>query len=191
MVTVVDLFCTGVNSSMRPIDHHTTKYDGSLHYQFDAEIVESSENAIVIYRGTGVKVRSYRGELLSETQLVVFFYGDRYHNVVIVWNSDWTPKMHYVNIALPARWNGERVSAVDMDLDIVRKASTGEMFVDDEDEFAQHIDKFGYSDDLIEKCRSEVTRIQGAMKGRQGIFSDEIFRWRPGAAISRHLMKPL
>ena len=176
---------------MDSILHHTTKYDGSLHYRFPARIVARSEEVIVIYRGPGVEFTSYRGTKISETHILVFFYRSRYHNVAIAWKGDWTPHMHYVNVASPATWDNTTVSAVDLDLDVIRFARNGQIVIDDEDEFEQHIEHFGYPGDLVDTCRTEVKKIHRAMGLRRGILSDRVFDWRPGAALAEELLAPL
>ena len=43
----------------------------------------------------------------------------------------------YVDITTPPQWDGTTLRAVDLDLDVVR-GTTGRVWVDDEDEFAEH-----------------------------------------------------
>lgn len=166
---------------MRSIIHHTTKYDGTLHYRFYAKVVAESDEAIAIYRKPGIPYESYRGEGLGENNLLVLFYKHRFHNVVISWNADWVPEMHYLNITSLAAWDNHSVSAVDLDLDLIRRA-TGEVIVDDEDEFEEHIERFRYPKKLVDQCRAELARLQIAMQERRGILSDHIFDWRPSTS---------
>jgi uncharacterized protein len=176
---------------MRPILHHTTKYDGGLHYRFQAQVVLELENTLVLYRGPGVEIVSYRGSMTANRHLMVIFYGDRYHNVVISWHDDWTPHMHYVNIATPAKWDADTVTAVDMDLDILRLTEDGKVIIDDEDEFEHHRELFQYPQALVDTCRGELTRIHRVMEQREGVLSDAIFDWRPGDVLDAALVKAL
>ncbi len=166
---------------MQPILHHTTKYDGSLHYRFPARVAHREDDVLVVYRGPGVELESYRGAMVSDRRMLIFFYAHRYHNVVISWDADWTPHMHYVNIASPAEWDEERVTAIDLDLDVVRPARDGVVYVDDEEEFETHIDLFSYPEALVSTCRSELSAVVKEMSDRTGLYSDEVFDWRPGA----------
>ena len=52
----------------------------------------------------------------------------------------------YVDITTPPVWDGTVLRAVDLDLDVVR-GNTGRVWVDDEDEFADHRVRFGYPDE--------------------------------------------
>lgn len=175
----------------RSIFHHTTKYDGSLHYRFPAGVVERSEHAIAIYHGTGVPQQSYRGDSVSNMHALQIFFATAHHNITIAWGPDWTPWMHYVNIATPAEWNDRRVSAIDLDLDLILRSHESEVIVDDEDEFALHIERFGYSPELVSTCRREVERVKPAMRSRNGVFSLDIYDWRPGDDLDPDLLLPV
>jgi len=175
---------------MRPILHHTKKYDGTVHYRFAANVVLERSNVLVIYRGPGVPVESYRGAMVADNHLLVQFYGHRHHNVAVMWHADWTPHMHYVNVATPARWDRGAVTAVDLDLDVFRRQHEGRIVVDDEDEFEENMERYEYPDDLVATCRRELEYIQAAMADRAGPLSDEVFSWRPGAHLDESLIGP-
>lgn len=54
----------------------------------------------------------------------------------------------YVDITTPPAWDGRVLRSVDLDLDVIR-APRGRVWVDDEEEFADHRVRFGYPDDLV------------------------------------------
>jgi protein associated with RNAse G/E len=54
------------------------------------------------------------------------------------------------------------VRAVDLDLDVIR-GTTGRVWVDDEDEFAQHRVQLGYPDEVIEGAVASCQEIFGAV----------------------------
>ena len=116
----------------------TTKYDESLHYRFAVEPVYRGEDTLAVYRGPDGMLESYRGTLRAKEHVLIVFYSNQYYNVAIHWNHDWSPLMHYVNIATPATWDDERVTAIDLDLDVIRVARDGRILIHDEDEFAEH-----------------------------------------------------
>lgn len=74
----------------------------------------------------------------------------------------------YVDITTPAVWDGDLVTAVDLDLDVVRRFD-GSWYVDDEDEFAEHQVRYGYPPELVAAAEAECARV-----------ADEI---RAGAAV--------
>jgi uncharacterized protein len=68
----------------------------------------------------------------------------------------------YVDIATPPTWDGNAVHTVDLDLDVIRGV-TGRIWVDDEDEFAQHRVALGYPDDLVGSAMRSCDRVLAAV----------------------------
>ena len=72
----------------------------------------------------------------------------------------------YVDVATPAVWHGENlVRAVDLDLDVIR-GTTGRVWVDDEDEFAEHRVSLGYPEEVIEQAVTQLRVGPGRRRGR-------------------------
>jgi len=89
---------------MRQAMLHTTKYDGSLHYRFAVQVVHETPDRVVAYAPSGHSLDSYRGPVSTERHHLLFYWLDgRYHDLCIVWERDWTPRLHYVNICTPPR----------------------------------------------------------------------------------------
>ncbi len=65
----------------------------------------------------------------------------------------------YVDITTPAVWRDGTVTAVDLDLDVVRGWS-GRVWVDDEDEFADHRVRFGYPADVVRMAARSCEAVQ-------------------------------
>lgn len=68
----------------------------------------------------------------------------------------------YVDIATPPVWDGSTVHLVDLDLDVV-KGRTGRVWVDDEDEFADHRVRFDYPDALVRMAISWCDSVRLAI----------------------------
>jgi hypothetical protein len=67
----------------------------------------------------------------------------------------------YVDMAAPPIWHGSTVRAVDLDLDVVRRLDDS-VYIDDEDEFVEHQQLFGYPAEIVamaETACAEVTRL--------------------------------
>ena len=163
--------------------YNSTKFDGSIHYKFKAKEIFRNEKSIVLYRSPKEKMKSYRGVFYSPRHMLQTFYKDRYHNVLIMWDTDWTPHMHYINIASPADWDQKEVRYIDLDLDLFRHYSSDEIIIDDEDEFEEHKIKYKYPENLIKTCLEEVNAVKKLLQQREGVFSDKVFDWRPGKKL--------
>jgi hypothetical protein len=86
----------------------------------------------------------------------------------------YSPGFHvevYVDITAPARWDGSVLRAIDLDLDVVR-GETGRVWVDDEDEFAEHRVAFGYPDDVVEGASRACDEVRTMVAERVAPFDD-------------------
>ena len=168
---------------MKIINHNTKKYDGSIHYRFKAEEIFRTDSVLVIYKEPEAPIHSYRGEYKNGRNNLGIMFTDRYFNMIIMWEGDWTPRMIYANIATPAVWDHREVSAVDLDIDVFRRCGHDEIVIDDKDEFEIHSKKYSYPQDLVDRCIKETEYVRSLFKKGEGIFSEEIFKWRPGKPL--------
>ncbi len=90
----------------------------------------------------------------------------------------------YVDIATPGEWDGTVLRAVDLDLDVIRlpeqlppaetlpwetaPAGPGEVFVDDEDEFAEHQVAYGYPAEVIAAAQASCDQVLAAVRAGTG-----------------------
>lgn len=81
----------------------------------------------------------------------------------------------YIDISTPSTWDGTVLRTVDLDLDVIRmscdppidsraapqnqRAGLGEVFIDDEDEFLEHQESFGYPADVIAAARASADEL--------------------------------
>jgi hypothetical protein len=79
----------------------------------------------------------------------------------------------YVDITTVPEWDGEHVRMVDLDLDVVRGAS-GRVWVDDEEEFAEHRVRFGYPADLVRLAASSCDRVLAAVTNGQPPYDGQV-----------------
>ena len=80
----------------------------------------------------------------------------------VTWAGAANPVDVYVDITTVPRWTETGVSMVDLDLDVVR-GPTGRVWVDDEDEFADHRVRFGYPPELVRLAGSACDRVRAAV----------------------------
>jgi hypothetical protein len=84
-------------------------------------------------------------------------------------HADGGPVAVYVDMTTPPAWEGSTLRAVDLDLDVVRGV-TGRVWVDDEDEFAEHRVAFGYPDDVVAQAVASSDRVRSAVAARTAPF---------------------
>lgn len=167
---------------MKPILVHSTKYDGSLHYHYLTSLVREERNLLVLYMAPGTPIESYRGAQVASHHSLQLYWSDYYYNLHVSWYADWRPRNHYVNIATPATWRDGALRFVDLDLDVIWRSSTGEVILDDEDEFALHQVRFGYPADLVTQAWHSGEHVRDLIARRSYPFDGSLHAWRPDAA---------
>jgi uncharacterized protein len=82
----------------------------------------------------------------------------------------------YVDIASPPAWDGSTLRCVDLDLDVVR-GETGRIWVDDEDEFAQHRVELDYPDDVVAAAMRSCDHVLATMTAGHPPYDGTHERW--------------
>ena len=164
---------------MKSLFLRSTKYDGSLHYSYPTQVVHETSTVLTVYVGPGTPIKSYRGAMYATHHSLQYYWADRRYNLHISWYGDWRPRLHYINIATPATWNEGTIHFVDMDLDVIWRAQTGEVLLDDEDEFALHQVRFGYPPALITACQRSSAVVMELIAQRVYPFDESLYAWRP------------
>lgn len=108
------------------------------------------------------------GLITRDRWWIAEFYADHpYHGI-------------YVNIGTPCEWSGDRITTIDLDLDVVLTVD-GEVAVLDEDEFAANQLSYEYPRDLVVAARSATDRIVAMLEQRAEPFANAPFRWQRAA----------
>ena len=163
---------------MKPFKVHSTKYDGSEHYRYPASIVREEPELLVLYKQPGAPINGYRGSFLAKYHTLEFYWSKHHYNLSVIWYANWQPRMHYVNVATPARWDDGTLRYIDLDLDVVWFAN-GRVVLDDEDEFELHQRKYGYPQTLIDEAWASSHTVRELIARRTPPFDGAAYNWRP------------
>ena len=87
------------------------------------------------------------------------------------------PVRVYVDMTTPPAWDGPVLRAVDLDLDVVQ-GPTGRVWIDDEDEFADHRVRLGYPDEVTRLAMDSCDRVQAALTAGRAPYDDRAQAWR-------------
>ena len=150
-----------------------TKWDGSLHWHFDALPLGEDEHGAwlgvpagtEVSRGDGTTFVSDAFAVLvpAEAWWTAAFYGEPFEP------PRGEPVEVYVDVCTPAQWDGGKMTAVDLDLDVVRFPD-GTVGLLDEDEFQDHLVRFGYPAEVVDAARAAADLIAAALEGRTEPF---------------------
>lgn len=146
----------------RPVRVLSTKYDGSQHYEYHGMLLDDRDGVLRITVEEGSPLVGYRGAGAFRCSMTQLFFSDRWYNVEHNYRPIGRYGMRmYANIATPARLKGDTIHWIDLDLDVVDTEARG-LYVDDEDEFAEHRVAMRYPDEVVAQAlaaRDEVLAL--------------------------------
>ncbi len=134
------------------------KWPDVVHWQFEMERLGEDEHGTWLWSPPGTEFR--RGdEPPKQARFLNIKLITHDHWWTAIWNDRSTDHVRlYVDIATPARWNGSRVTMIDLDLDVGLHPD-GSIEIFDEDEFAEHQITLGYPPDLVDRARAATAAV--------------------------------
>ena len=129
-----------------PVRVVMTKWGELPHWEFDAVLLGSDEHGDWIGTPAGTFMSRPGAEITTPVDQVTLVPPpgtDLQRSWLATFHAVGGPVKVYVDIATPPVWDGAVLRAVDLDLDIAIGVD-GEVWVEDEDEFAQHQLLYGY-----------------------------------------------
>ncbi|MFG1605718.1 DUF402 domain-containing protein [Actinoplanes sp. NPDC049265] len=152
-----------------------TKFDGSAHRDYPAR--KLSEDDLGIWVGVPRGTASvYHGR--PSVEQIPF--------VLLIPHAAWWTGMFnppprtsevYCDITTPARWEGDTVHIVDLDLDVVRRRETQLVELRDEDEFAEHKEQFGYPGEVVTEAYAAARKLMVALGDGSEPFATQYRKW--------------
>lgn len=157
-----------------------SKWGGQPHWAYDARYLGQDEH--------GSWIGSPAGTAYARPGLA---FDSEVDNVTLLPDRAWCcPTLYapglwcdvYVDISTPPVLADGTVTAVDLDLDVIRMAinrcpvpprftaGPGEVFVDDEDEFAEHRAELGYPDHVVAAALESCATVLAAVRSARAPF---------------------
>ncbi len=157
------------------------KWNGKAHWVVPGRYLGEDRHGWWIFQGTnefcsrpGAAFYTKSDAVLlipREGDWVATFYDDAHPGGVRI----------YIDLAVAHEWNPIRPTVtefhvIDMDLDVVQTASRG-VFIDDEDEFAEHRVAMDYPTALAESLQASAEKLYQAVKAQQAPFDGTDVEW--------------
>lgn len=144
------------------------KWGDRPHWEYDAVRLGEDEHGTWIGAAAGTRLSRPGAEFAAPRHFVSLVPTDRPF-VATFYDPGWANVVDsgvdvYVDITTVPEWDGAVVTMVDLDLDVVR-GWTGRVWVDDEDEFADHRVRFGYPADVVRLAASSCEAVHAAVRG--------------------------
>ena len=157
------------------------KYDGGAHWVVPGRHLGSDEHGHWVFQGTHEFISRPGAGLYTESDAIFLIphTGD--------WVATFFDDSHpsgvelYIDLAIELVW--QRITPtvvefhmIDMDLDVIRTKSRG-LFVDDEDEFAQHRIELAYPDELCTRMEAACAALTEAVASGDAPFDGRDAAW--------------
>lgn len=160
-----------------PVLVNFRKWDGREHWQEPTTYLGTDEHGVWLGMRRGTTFHRPGYEVVSQADSVkLASYGGWF----ATFNGPGHQIQTYVDITTIGDWSrsadGFVFTLVDLDLDIVREHD-GRVFVDDEDEFADHQKLFGYPDDVIQTAERDCAYVFEAVGARAEPFAGRPDDW--------------
>ena len=137
------------------------KYDQRLHWhQWMRYLGEDSYGVWLGAPANSVSQRGDEPEVLHSQAHVQLFPRDRWYTAIF--NDEPRSTVIYCDLTTPVTFGENEFTMIDLDLDVVKKRD-GTVYIDDEDEFAEHQVAFGYPPEVIEAARKECDWLVAAV----------------------------
>ncbi len=151
-----------------------SKWGDRPHWEFGARFLGSDEHGDWIGVPTATRMVRPGAEFVSSTDQVCLVPRD----------SGWIATFHapgflvltYVDMTTVPVWDGPVVRAVDLDLDVVKTAE-GRVYVDDEDEFAEHRVAYRYPPHVVALAETSRDEVLAAVVHEHEPFGTHAERW--------------
>lgn len=143
----------------RPVRVDSLKFDGRLHRSWPARLVRHDGPLVVLEGVFETEVRhALLGTIPACTLSTEFYWTDRWYSVFSFRAPSGALRYHYCNVNRPAEFDGDVLSFVDLDIDVL-VAPDFSYNVLDEDEFEAHAAEFGYDETLRARVRASLSEL--------------------------------
>ena len=161
-----------VNEMVRVV---TTKWGNRPHWEFEAFFLGSDEHGDWVGIPTGTPMARPGAAFVTETDQVGLVPRPDAGG-----GAGWLATFHapgyqivtYVDMTTVPSWQGSVCSAVDLDLDVIRRPE-GTVLVDDEDEFAEHQVIYGYPAEIVALAETSCAWVRDAVLHERAPFDGD------------------
>lgn len=174
-----------------PIRCEMTKWGDRPHWQFPGLHLGADEHGEWLGFPAGTHNQRPGHQFHSAVAAVTLVQPDRWHLPTFQAPGIWCDL--YIDVTTPATWDGHVLRAVDLDLDVIRLSdplpdevrdeavdegrTAGEIFVDDEDEFAEHQVAFGYPAHVVAGAQASCDELVAAVRAGLPPYDGAHRRW--------------
>ncbi|GAB3772033.1 hypothetical protein FB382_003006 [Nocardioides ginsengisegetis] len=157
-----------------------TKWGDRAHWEFDGVLLGSDHHGDWVGIPGGTFMSRPGAEYVAQVDQVGLVPArtlpEESRGWLATFHARGGPVRVYVDMTTPPVWDGPVLRAVDLDLDVVC-GPTGRVWVDDEDEFAEHRVAFGYPDEVARLAMTSCDRVQAAVTAGEAPYDGTAAAW--------------
>lgn len=160
-----------LTDSKKTIVVRAFKYDGRVHRTWRAEIVRQ-EGALIVLDGrfdTEIQ-HELLGTIRAGTISLEYYWLDRWYNIFRFAQPSGELRGYYCNVNVPPRLEGETLSYIDLDIDILIEPDFCYSIVD-LDEFEQNAEAFSYPAQIRENANQALEALVKMIELREFPFN--------------------
>ena len=158
--------------STKTILVRTYKYDGTEHRQWRAEISRIERPLIVLDAKFEEEIKHpLLGTVAPETLSIEYYWLDRWYNIFRFVQPTGELRNFYCNVNVPPVLEGNVLSYIDLDMDILVAPDLSYSILD-EDEFVANAARFNYPNEIIRRSREALEHLITLIEERAFPFND-------------------
>jgi len=156
---------------MSPVEVRVYKYDGLLHRTWPAELLRQEGSLIVLdAKFADEVIHDLLGTIASGTHSLEYYWLDHWYNVFRFAEPNGALRNYYCNVNVLPTFDGETLSYVDLDLDILVEPDLSYRILDAED-FERNAEDYGYSVEVRANARRAVDELVSMIETRAFPFN--------------------
>lgn len=153
------------------------KFDGKIHRTWKAKLLNSEANLIILDGVFELEISHPSLGLIDiGTRSIEYYWLDRWYSVFSFYQPDGTFRNYYCNINLPPEFDGEILTFIDLDLDILVSPDMS-FIVLDEEEFELNSKKYNYTDELKLNVGRAKDELISLLEKREFPFNNQTINY--------------
>jgi protein associated with RNAse G/E len=150
----------------------TFKLDGKPHRNWSAELVRQEGSLLVLDGAFAADIEhNLLGTIAAGTRSVEYYWMERWYNVFRFSQPDGELRNYYCNISVPPSFDGNVLSYVDLDLDILVAPDLSYQILD-ADDFERNCNAYGHSKEIRDNAQRAVAEVIAMIQSREFPFGD-------------------
>jgi protein associated with RNAse G/E len=135
------------------------KYDERIHRHWRARVIEQTGSMLVLDATFAEEIRHpLLGTIAPGTLSAEYYWTDRWYSIFRFSEPHGALRNFYCNINMPAIFDGEILSFVDLDIDVLVMPDFSYRILD-EDEFAVNTARFNYPADIQSRAQESLASL--------------------------------